>query len=60
MSETLIERLRKMRKVKGLTLFELAMRMRLNQAVISRIEKGILQPSEEQADIIRAFISGKL
>ncbi len=60
MSETLIERLRKMRKVKGLTLFELAMRMRLNQAVISRIEKGILQPSEEQADIIRAFIGGKL
>ena len=60
MSETIIERLSRVRKEKGLTLFELAIRMRVPTAMMSQLERGKRHPTAQQADVIRAFLGGKL
>ena len=60
MAETLMQRMVRVRKEKKLTLFEMAIRTRIPEATISRLEKGAAQLTQQQADIIRAFLSGKL
>lgn len=60
MPETLMQRMTRIRKERKLTIFELALRMRIPEATISRLEKGIVTLNEQQADIIRAFLAGKL
>lgn len=60
MAETLMQRVRRIRKERKLTIFELAVRIRIPEATISRLEKGIVILTAQQADIIRAFLAGKL
>ncbi len=60
MSENLNQRMKRIRKEKRITIRELAMRMRVSQGYISRLERGQLLPTEQQADVIRAFLGGKL
>ena len=60
MTETLMQRMRRIRKEKKLTIFELSLRMRIPGATISRLEKGGAPPTAQQADIVRAFLAGKL
>lgn len=60
MAETLMQRVRRIRKERKLTIFELAVRIRIPEATISRLEKGIVTLTAQQADIIRAFLAGKL
>lgn len=59
-TETLMQRMKRVRKEKKLTIFELALRMRIPGATISRLERGEKHPTEQQADIVRAFLAGKL
>ena len=59
-SEPLMQKMRRIRKERKLTLFDLSMRMQVPEAVISRLEKGTLPPTKQQADIVRAFLGGKL
>ncbi|HTL48678.1 MAG TPA: helix-turn-helix transcriptional regulator [Verrucomicrobiae bacterium] len=60
MNETLVERMKRVRKEKKLTMFELALRLRVPEGMISRLEKGKVPPTSQQADIIRAFLAGKI
>lgn len=60
MAETLMQRMARIRKEKKLTLWELALRIRIPGPTISRLEQGKAQVTEQQADIIRAFLAGKL
>ena len=55
-----MQRMRRVRKEKKLTLFEVALRMRMPEATISLLERGEIPLTAQQADIIRAFLGGKL
>ena len=60
MAETLIQRVRRIRKERRITIFELALRIRIPEATLSRLERGMIPMTPKQADIIRAFLAGKL
>ena len=60
MAETLMQRVRRIRKERKLTIFELAVRIRIPEATISSLEKGNTTLTAQQADVIRAFLAGKL
>ena len=58
--ENLNQRLKRIRREKRITMRELAMRMRVSPGYISKLERGEARPTEMQADVIRAFLGGKL
>ena len=60
MIEPLGEDLRQMRKEKRITIIELAAKMGVSQAYISRLELGQIQPTREQLEVIKEFIAGRL
>ena len=60
MFENLSQRMKRIRHEKRLTIRELALRMRVSQGYISRLENGLVMPTQQQADVIRAFLGGKL
>ncbi|HRK61699.1 MAG TPA: helix-turn-helix transcriptional regulator [Candidatus Omnitrophota bacterium] len=54
------DQIKKIRKEKGVTLIELAARMGVSQAYLVRIERNEVQPTEEQVEVIHAFLDEKL
>ena len=60
MSESLIEKFKRVRKERGLTLVEISFRMRLPRQMVSNFENGKAVLTPQQADVIRAFLGGKL
>ena len=55
-----IEQLRKMRKQKRITIIELASKMGVSQAYISKLELGQVHATKEQVEVIKEFLAGKL
>ncbi len=55
-----IEQLRQMRKQKRITIIELAAKMGVSQAYISRLELGQVRPTPEQLEVIKEFIAGRM
>lgn len=55
-----IDQLRELRKQKKISIVELAERMGVSQSYISQLERGKLQPTPEQIEVIEAFIAGRL
>ena len=60
MEENYAELLKKIRKEKRITIIELAKRMGVSQGYIVRIERGEIEPTQEQIEVIKSFIEGKL
>ena len=54
-----IEQLREMRKQKRITIIELAAKMGVSQAYISRFELGQVPATKEQVEVIKEFILGR-
>lgn len=52
--------LKRIRKEKRLTIVDLAKRMGVSQEYIVRLERGKVRPTQEQTEVIKAFIDGKL
>lgn len=48
--------IRYIRKQKGISIVELAAKMGVAQSYISRLERGEIQPTQEQLEVIRSFI----
>lgn len=55
-----VEQLRNLRKQRCITIIELAAKMGVSQAYISRLELGHIQPISEQVEVIKEFIVGRL
>lgn len=55
-----IEQLRQIRKQKRITIIELAAKMGVSQAYISRLELGQVRPIPEQLEVIKEFIAGRM
>lgn len=54
------EVLKRIRREKRITIVDLAKRMGVSQAYIVRLERGDVQPTQEQIEVIHAFINGRL
>ncbi len=52
--------IKKIRKEKQITIVELARRMGVAQAYIARIERGEINPTQEQIEVIHSFLEEKL
>jgi len=49
----------RIRKERGITIVELAQKMGVSQAHIARIERGEIEPTQEQVEVIVSFIGGE-
>ena len=52
--------IRRLRKERNLTALELAEKMGVSSEYISKIELGEIQPTQEQIEVLKSFIEGKL
>jgi predicted transcriptional regulator len=48
--------IREIRKQKGITIVELAAKMGVSQDYIARLELGEVKPTQEQIEVIQAFL----
>ncbi len=48
--------LKQIRKAKEISIVELAAKMGISQAYIVRLERGEIQPTKEQIEVIRSFL----
>jgi len=60
MTNDYINQLRQIRKSKRITIVDLAERMGVSQSYISRLERGQVQATAEQVEVIKDFIEGRL
>jgi len=51
---------REIRRVKGIPLLLLAKRMGVSYSYLAKIEMGSIFPVDEQIEVIKAFIDGRL
>ena len=49
-----------LRKKKGITAIELAARMGVSPSYVAKLELGEIKPTQEQIEVMKAFIHGKL
>ncbi len=49
--------LRNKRKIKGVTIVDLAQKMGVSQAYIAKIERGEIEPNAEQIEVILNFLA---
>jgi len=46
----------RIRKERGITIVELAEKMGVSQAYIAKIERGEIEPTQEQVEVIKSFL----
>lgn len=49
--------IRYIRKERGISIVELATKMGVSQAYISRLERGEVKPTMEQVEVIKSFLT---